>query len=100
MNTAAPQELDNSQTEPSAAAVNIVDTETLITTTATGPINQEEEFLLPSSVSPPIPGQPFQVPPSGATILENEEIDVFPDASYYWDASTMAPLNPTSVVST
>lgn len=99
MNSAAPQELDNYQTETSAAAVNIIDTETLITTSSTGPITQEE-FLLQSSISPPIPAQPFQVPPLGTTILEKEEIHIFPDASYYWDASTMAPLNPTSAVST
>lgn len=29
-----------------------------------------------------------------------EEIDDFSNASYYWDASTMAPLNATSAVST
>ena len=31
---------------------------------------------------------------------EEEEQDIDNEASYYWDASTMAPLNPISAVST
>ncbi|KAK4220276.1 NUDIX hydrolase domain-like protein [Rhypophila decipiens] len=95
MNTSA-QELDHDP-ETSAAPVNVVfDPPAILTAGASAAAAiTEEDFLLPLSISPPVPDSRFQVPPLERTILD-QQLDTFPDASYYWDASTMAPLNATS----
>lgn len=75
-------------------------------------MNQTVETATPSLDSPDIPQPPiaeYEVNPTiqsildgeqGTTILGEEDAeDLVDEASSYWDFSSMAPLNETSVVS-
>lgn len=75
-----------------AAAATVIDTPT-----PEGP--DSDDFLLPPALSSP-PANEVTLPVPSAVVPEEETIDGFPNASYYWDASTMAPLSATSAVST
>lgn len=80
-------QVDNDQTD--TVVLTPADTSGVIDTPA------QVSVLLPSSLSDQ---QVTDIDISGET--PEEEIDNFTNASYYWDASTMAPLNATSAVST
>lgn len=110
-----PEQLEDDnhhQTETSTAAAIATTTVNSLTNnnTQSSVINinintDEDDFLLPSSISPlPIPDpdqeeqQHIKLPPAvGGVLNSNDNNNDY--GSYYWDASTMAPLNARSAVS-